>query len=260
MKNPSSVLILLLMAFGSILYAGESPDSLFIAGKTHLAGAVNSWDITELMAARSYFERLADAGKMEWLSRYYTGLASNRIVQYYLGQNDKKQARRFVDDAIGQLERSIELKDSFAESYALLSNLLGTKIGLKPILGMRLGAKSGVLMSKAMQLDPNNPRVLLISGQNAFYTPKMFGGGKNKSMEKLTRAVACFDTATVQNPVLPEWGHEEAHAWLGRLYAEQENFPEAEAHYLKALEINPGYGWVKFMLFPELRKKQESEK
>ncbi|MFA4922514.1 MAG: tetratricopeptide repeat protein, partial [Candidatus Neomarinimicrobiota bacterium] len=51
---------------------------------------------------------------------------------------------------------------------------------------------------------------------------------------------------------LPDWGYSEAHAWLGILYQQEDDITTAKQHYLKALEIDPGNGWVRYNLLPKL--------
>jgi len=261
MFKKTTICLALIFSLGAAYaHSLDNNDSLFVKGKKLLAEAVNSWNQQNLMEAKSYFERLLNADPRKYLTEYYIGLSDNRIAIFFQSQNNKDMALKYIDDAITHLEKSIKLNGSFSESYALLSSVMGMKIGLKPILGMSLGMKSGVMMSNAMELEPDNPRVLLIAGQNAYYTPKMFGGGKNKAIKKLTLAAACFDSFKVQNPAYPDWGHEEVYAWLGLVNADLEEFEKAEAYYKKALEIKSDFNWVINVLMPELKKKMAKDK
>ena len=256
-----SVFLTIVLMIGSVrVYSADNNDSLYIKGKTMLSKAVNSWDIQKMLEARSYFERVMSADSRKWLAKYYIGLSDNRIIIFFMSKNNKEMALKYIDDAITNLEESIKLNDSFAESYALLSSVMGKKIGIKPMLGMSLGMKSGMLMSKAMNIEPDNPRVRLIAGQNAYYTPRMFGGGKKKAVKELLIAAACFDSVKTENPAYPQWGHEEVYAWLGLINADLNNFEKAESFYNKALEIKPDFGWVKYFLIPELEKKRNKSK
>ncbi|RKY76431.1 hypothetical protein DRQ00_08750 [candidate division KSB1 bacterium] len=260
MKKVFALFLLIFISAG-ISRAQNLPaiDSLIIQGKEQIQQAVNTWNGQKMLAARAFFERLLNDPTYPWLIHYYIGYADRGIVNFYFSQKNKKKAKEFVNDGIQHLKKSVELKDDFGESYALLSSLYGTKIGLSPLLGITLGPKSGRMQQRAFELAPENPRVSLIAGESAYYTPKMWGGGKEKALKHLQKAIEYFQTFKSEKPILPTWGHEEAYAYLGLIQMERKNFAEAKNSFEKALEINPNYGWVKFVLMKELEKKMAKE-
>ena len=235
-------------------------DSLIIHGKNKLHFSLHRWAESDLLNSRAYFERLLMSQPDSWLVHYYLGLADSRLVSFYFSQDDKEKVKRYIDDGIKHLRLVIEKKEDFAEAHSLLSSLYGNKIGTNPMLGMTLGPKSGMEMGKAMSLQPKNPRNYLITGWSAFFTPKMFGGGKKKAKKNFEFAIAYFDSFMVKNPILPEWGKEEAYAWLGLVNTEFNEFEAAELNFSKALELNPDYGWVSHVLLPDLKKKVSEAK
>jgi len=236
-------------------------DSMILRGKDQLFQTENLWDLNQLIAARSYFERLLEDPSYGWLAHYYLGLADSRIVGFCFSRDVKKNetykklAHQYVDDGIDHVEKCIEMKSDFGEAHALLSSLIGNKIGLSPLKGMFLGPKSGMSQNKSFKLSPRNPRIHLIAGRNAFYTPKLFGGGLQNALKHLTRSVALYDSFEVENPIYPTWGHAEAYAFLGLVQTKMKQYQHAEKNYFKALEINPYYGWVRHVLLPDLEKR-----
>jgi tetratricopeptide (TPR) repeat protein len=242
---------------------GQVSDSLIIHGKKILQQGFNSWSESELHASRMYFERMLASSNSDssWLIHYYIGLSDWRLVAFYMGKQNKEKALQFLDEGIDHLQQCLELNGQFPEAHSLLSSLYGNKIGIKPMLAVALGTKSGIHFNKAISLDPTNPRSNLIAGQSAYFTPKLFGGGKDKAKSHIEKAIALFDSFKVANPVLPDWGHDEAFAWLGLIQADQGNFENAEKNYNNALAKNPNYGWVSRVLLPNLQKKRaESQK
>lgn len=235
-------------------------DSIIIQGKKYLHQAVNRWAEKDLLSTRAYFERLTIVQPDFWLAHYYFGLADYRLVSYYFSQEKMDKAIKFIDEGIEHLLLVTELKNNCADAFSLLSSLYGNKIATNPMLGMSLGPKSGIAMGKAMQLEPRNPRNYLIAGLSAYFTPKMFGGGKDKAEENLRQALTCYDSCKVDNAVLPDWGHEEAYAWLGLLQMEQEQLAQAAESFANSLAINPQYNWVHYVLQPELDKKISGKK
>lgn len=237
---------------------GQAPgdtESFILRGKELIQKAEDSWNLPQMLGARAFFERLLNDPTYPWLVHYYIGFVDMRLFSYYFSREDKDKAKEFVDDGVLHLEKAIELKDDFAEGYALLSSLLGNKIALNPLLGMTLGMKSGSLLNKAFDLAPENPRISLIAGQSAYYTPKMFGGGKEKALRHIQKAIGCYQTFKVEKSIYPTWGYEEAYTYLGLIHMDQENLSEAKKNFEKALEINPNYSWVKYELMGKLEEK-----
>ena len=255
-----SILLILFFLFPLIAIAQSEAniDSLIIIGKHQLHQAVHKWTDTALLGARAYFERLLTDHSKTWLVHYYIGLADYRLASYFFATNNTDQAKQYIDDGIEHLKKCLDAKEKFADAHSLLSSLYGNKIGMNPFLGMTLGPKSGKEMGKAMSIQSNNPRNHLLAGWGAYYTPKMFGGGKDKAENYFQQAIASYETFQVSDPILPDWGHEEAYAWLGIINTENEQYNQARQNFKQALQIFPEYGWVKHVLLPNLDKKISS--
>lgn len=235
-------------------------DSLIIEGQKKIQKGVDSWDLAAMLRARAYFERLLADSTYPWLVHYYIGYADLRLVtRYYSEQNGKERALEFLEDGIQHLKQSIELKEDFAEAYSLLSSLYGQKISFKPYMAMFLGPKAGKYKKRAFELAPENPRVYLIAGQSAYFTPKLFGGGKDKAIAHFQKAIHYFGLFKPGSPILPSWGHEEAYAWLGKVQMERGDYEAAERNFQKALEINPHFGWVRYVLMKELERRKAED-
>ncbi len=251
------------IAWGLLISAGFASgqeaalnDSLILQGKAMIQSAVNTWNLEQMMAARAHFERLLGRFDEPWLVRYYVALVDFRIYLFHFSQENKDEARRYVDDGIAQLEAVIESKPDFEEGYALFSSLLGNKIALNPMLGMTLGMRSGGMMGKASSLAPENPRVALIAGESAYYTPKLFGGGRDKALEHIRKAIGLFETFRPERPVDPDWGYDEAYAYLGMIQMDEGQFDAAQASFEKGMEINPDNGWIRNDLMGQLAEKR----
>ena len=259
-KGLLSTIFILCLTGLSHAQSGRNVDDLILQGKEIIAKAEADWNLQQLMAARSFFERLTGDTTYLWLVHYYIAYVDMRLFSYYYGQKEGEKAKAFVDDGIEHLEKAVELKNDFAEGYGLLSSLLGNKIALNPILGMSLGMKSGQMINKALELAPENPRIYLIAGQSAYYTPSMFGGGKDKARRHIEKAMACFHSFVPEKPILPDWGFDEAYVYMGMIQMDEEDFMGAKASFEKALEINPNNAWVKWDLMQKLEEKMGEEK
>ena len=115
-------------------------------------------------------------------------------------------------------------------------------------------------MGKAMKSEPENPRVYLLAGINAKFTPKMFGGGESKARQFLKKATELFPKYKSPSPLYPDWGYREVYAWLGIIAVDTDTLKLAKIYFEKALEIDPDFSWVKFQLLPALEKSMKETK
>ncbi len=234
----------------------QGSDSLLIQGKDLLQAGINESDIDKIYEAQKLFERAtADTLRAAW-AHYYTALADYRIANFLLsqGKDHKDQASTHLKGAVEHLKTVTRFDAEAAEAYALLSSVYGRQISLSPIKGILLGPRSSRTFEKAEQLAPDNPRVVLAAAIGDFNTPRMWGGNKEKAMEGFKRAATLFARERPTDPLQPVWGHSETYAWMGIAHLDQDQGALARAAFEKALEIDPNFGWVKYVLLPGLDK------
>lgn len=240
--------ILVALGLPRAMPAQQSVDSLIDRHRVSLESAVARGAIAAIVKERQELAKLATIHPENGLLLHYLGYAWYREAT--LGDStNRKHALRSAEEA---LERSAELVQ-IAETHALLSTVIGQQIGRSPWLGMRRGSSMTRAIETAMKLDPENPRIALQQGINAYYSPPAFGGGTARAREAFERALRLFPRQRVR-PLLPDWGHAEAWAWLGRTRARAGDIPEARAAYQEALRIDSTYAWVSRVLLPALNK------
>ena len=215
--------------------------------------ASDAGDIARLKKARTLIDRALTAFPNDALLLHYRGYALHREAGLQEGLGHRDQVRPLLEDAVKALEASIKVKP-MAESHALLSSMLGRQIGFQPYKAMFLGPQSGQEMTAAIELGPNNPRVWLLRGTGAMFTPAAFGGGLEKAEAYLKKAEKLFANDHPVAPA-PSWGKAELYAWLGQVYQKRNKNAEAVAAYNKALDINPGFNWVKYALLPSAQNR-----
>ena len=253
---------LLALAFVFSLAApafAQSSDSLLVSGKQMLRAGENGGSLDALYAAKATFERtLADTVLAAW-GHYYIALADYRIADYLLaaGEENKGAASDHLKATVEHLKEATEIDPQAAEAYSLLSSAYGRQIGLNSIKGMVLGRRAQKALKKAVQLAPDNPRVVLCTAIRDFNTPGMFGGSKEKGLRGFQRAAELFAQEEPSDPIQPAWGHSRTYAWLGLAYQDRGELALARAAFAKALAINPDFSWVKNVLLPELEKAVE---
>ncbi|HEX4682101.1 MAG TPA: tetratricopeptide repeat protein [Gemmatimonadaceae bacterium] len=204
-----------------------------------------SGDSTRMGAARALAERVAAAFPEDGLILHYEGFAIFREALLATGHGGMPTAS--LERAKSILEKSLKTRP-LAETHVLLGSIDGQLIGADPTRAMELGMASTASTSAALRLGPNNPRVWLIRGQGAIYTPAEYGGGIKVAEDQLKHAVELFEK-DAPKPGEPAWGKAEAHLWLGQVYAKQGDKAKAEAEYRTALSIAPDYSWAKGLLY-----------
>ena len=249
---------------GLCVLAGGAPAILNAQGAGPTGAA--KWADSARVAVETAFvssdsARMSDA--LLLLDRALTVYPNDPFLLHYEGyalyrkgvnMNGRGKAGAAVvfEQARTALEKSIATKP-IPESYALLSSVLGNLIGSDPSLGMTLGPASAEAMETAVSVGPTNPRVWLLRGQSAFFTPEQWGGGIEVAEGYLKKARDLFakDSPT---PPLPRWGASEVYVWLGQVYQKQGKREDAAAAYTKALEIDPANVWVRRVLLPSVGK------
>ena len=167
------------------------------------ASSVETWQ-----SITNNVERMAAAEQKEWLAQYYAAY-SNLILGLRQSENSTKDS--YYDRAITFIDKADSIQPNNSEIYALRGFALGVKIGVDPQQrGMTLGPQAGMYLSKAKELDANNPRPYYLQGQSAMYTPEQYGGGKAKALPLLETAVEKYKNFKLENPVMPHWGEKRA--------------------------------------------------
>lgn len=212
--------------------------------------ATDAGDVIRLRSAKSLLDRALVAYPNDALLLHYKGYELHREASLQEGLGHRADVEPLLDEARTVLEKSLAIKP-MPETHALLSSLLGRSIGFHPSEAMFLGPESGSHMTSAIALGPNNPRVWLLRGIAAMFTPAQFGGGLSEAEKHLKKAAELFESDRPVSPA-PSWGRAETYAWLGQIYQKQNKPTDASAAYNKALEIDPQFNWVRHVLLPSV--------
>jgi hypothetical protein len=116
-----------------------------------------------------------------------------------------------IDALCDMAEREINLADSLhpnnSEIYVMKSRINGARIMVNPMnRGAKYGKIAAGILQQAEAIDSLNPRIYLTRGQALFYTPKMFGGGKDKAKPQLQKSMDCYSKFKPENDLHPNWG------------------------------------------------------
>jgi tetratricopeptide (TPR) repeat protein len=201
-----------------------------------------SGDDAKLAAAVALAGRVATAYPTDGLILHYQGYAIYRQALLQVGR-DGSNASTLLEQSREILERSLKTRP-LAETHMLLSSIDGQLIATAPDRAMELGMASQASQGAALTLGPSNPRVWLLRGQGAIFTPPEYGGGLPAAASALKHSIDLF-AKDAPKAGEPSWGKAEAYAWLGQVYQTQGDKTKAASFYKQALDIAPSYSYVK---------------
>lgn len=213
--------------------------------------ATDAGDMTRLRNARTLLDRALVAFPNDPLLLHYKAYELHREASLQEGLGHRAEVEPLLEEGRKVLEQSLAIKP-MPETHALLSSVLGRSIAFHPWKAITLGPQSGSQMSSAVALGPDNPRVWLLRGIGAMFTPSQFGGGISEAEKHLKKAAVLFESDKPVPPA-PSWGKAEVYAWLGQVYQKQNKAADAVVAYNKALEIDPEMNWVRNVLLPSVK-------
>jgi tetratricopeptide (TPR) repeat protein len=217
--------------------------------------ALSALTITAAQAATiEQIDAATNAMDLKLLASYaaeQTADYNNAYANYRLSitagiTSEKDQAEQALDQAQSTLEQLTAAQPQ-ADHLALLASVYGMQIGNNPVKGALYGAKSNEALAQATALEPANPRVTLVKAIMAYNTPAVFGGSKQSAIDLSSKAIELYAQPCQQIC----WGHAEAYTWRGLAKQELGDKAAAVADWTKATEIEPSYGWAKFLLMQQ---------
>ena len=153
------------------------------------------------------FERIANAEKTQWLPFYYAALCNiNMANTYYLLQQPEK-IDPLMDKAEPMMNKAEELEKNNAEIMCLKKMFNSGKMMADPMNRfMVYGQAASEALEIAKSLNPDNPRVYLLEGQDKYYTPEQWGGSKTEGKKLFEEAIKKFGTFKPASSIHPSWG------------------------------------------------------
>src|SRR4030095_2685297 len=120
------------------------------------------------------FQRIADAEKNQWLPYYYAAY-SNIMNGYMMMANQNTGMADKLDPLAAKAEELISKAEGLtkenAEIYLVKKMISGLKMMGDPQTRWQTEVPiAEAALNKAKSLEPNNPRIFILEGQDKFYT------------------------------------------------------------------------------------------
>lgn len=160
-------------------------------------------DAKILQEQANKFERIASAEKAEWLPNYYAAYCYVNMTYSTKGNT----IDTYCDKAETFINKADSINPNNSEIYVLKAQIASARISVNPMTrGQKYGTQSAEIREVAKKLDPTNPRPYYLEGTGYFYTPPMFGGGKDKAKPSFEKALGLFETFKPASSIAPHWG------------------------------------------------------
>ena len=198
--------LFIILVLSSLSFAGFSNEAYQKAMTESIEKLFQAKTIPEYVEIANRFERISNLEKSEWLPLYYASYAYI-MISFQEPENAKKdavldQAQKFLDQA-----RTIEPNES--ELHMLQGFLYPSRITVDPMTrGMELMPEMNKALDKALELNPDNPRVYFLRATMTFHTPEAYGGGASKALSLYLVAEEKFNIFKPKTAISPDWGKE----------------------------------------------------
>ena len=209
MKKSISILSILLAANFSF---AQMSDKFVTAMESKVIAMDTTHSAEGLTELANAFERIADAEKNQWLAYYYAAYCNASAGSIMGSGGDMMSAKAdktdpFADKAEKLINKAEELMKNNSEIFVVKKMIATLRMLGDPMNRyMTYGPEAQAMLDEAKKLNPDNPRVYLLEGQDKFFTPEQFGGSKAEAKVLFETAIKKFEAAKPETTIHPSWG------------------------------------------------------
>jgi tetratricopeptide (TPR) repeat protein len=172
-------------------------------------------------------------------------------IGYLISEEEEKQAKTFLDQAMertGELEKAL---DSRPDVLALQGALIGYRLILSKFSSMFLGPKALKYITDAYESADNCFNCNVEMGNMRFYTPKFLGGDKTEALLHYKKAVEILETSKLKTE--HNWIYMNTVLLLANAYKETGQPDFACQLYKQMLEYEPAADWIRRDLYSKCK-------
>lgn len=210
-----SFLILLAFTFSAI----AQNDKYMSAMVPKVAAVDTTISSAGWLELANSFERIAESEKTQWLPFYYASLC--HVMNGYMmssGGGNTTQSDQIADKAESMLTKAEAMQKENSDIYCIKKMIATLRMMVDPQTRYQTyGVTAAEALSKAKSLNPKNPRVLLLEGQDKFYTPEQFGGSKTEAKALFEESLILYASGKPASPIDPQWGKRQVNYFLAQV-------------------------------------------
>jgi hypothetical protein len=196
-------LILIALALFTTSLA-QANDKYLDAMQQNIQIVYTAADAADIQAAVNTFDRIGDSEKSKWEPFYYAGFG------YVMLANREKDAAKkdaYLDLALKAVDKAKILQPTESEIIALEGFIHMIRVSVDPATrGQQFAGMAMQAFSKAVAINPENPRALSLLAQMQYGTAQFFGAPTTEACGTLAKALEKFDSYKSENVLAPQWG------------------------------------------------------
>ena len=171
--------------------------------------------LDDMVEITNSFLRIAAAEKDKWLPYYY---ASYMFVISSFTDTVKNKKDGYLDEAVRILAIADSLQPNESENYVLKGLISQARLQVDPMgRYMKYGQEMNANFTKAIALDPTNPRPEYLMGMTQYYTPEQFGGGPKVAKQTFENSLKKFNEFVPKDELMPHWGKTQLENFLKQI-------------------------------------------
>ncbi|MFL5789264.1 MAG: hypothetical protein ACJ748_14485 [Flavisolibacter sp.] len=204
----------------AVLSAFSQSDKYINAMKDKVVAIDTTRNADNLKDLSNSFERIGDAEKTQWLPYYYAAIAEvNAAYMITMGKDGMGSVTDPMADRAEQLINKAEaLSKDNSEIYVAKKMIATLKMMADPMNRyMQYGPQAQQALDMAKKLNPENPRVYMLEGEDKFFTPEQYGGSKTEAKALFEEALKKYDAFKPATPIDPVWGRHTTEYFLSQI-------------------------------------------
>ncbi len=193
----------------ALSFATQAQNNAFISA---MEKAVNSYQQIENMAdyqqTANQFKRIAEMNPDEWLPQYNLGLTY--VYMSFEKGLDGDRRDELLAVAAEYTEQAETLSPENVEIVVLKGYVKMAKLSVNPALrGMYMTPQVNSLFEKALAMDPNNPRALIMFARMKYGTAQFFRSSTDDACQMARKSLEQFERES-EGGIYPHWGANQA--------------------------------------------------
>lgn len=196
---------IILIAMAAFLYSNCHAQNMQETLKKTFIAFDTTQDFDKKLEQSNKLSMIAKKWNDSWETHYYNAY-SKASISYM--EKDEKKRDAFVDEAERERDEAVSiLGKENDETYVLAAMVANARLAVD---GRNRWQKYGKIfeedLTKAKEINANNPRIYYLKGISVFFTPKMFGGGKKAALNYFEKAEPLFAKEQEDDMSKPFWG------------------------------------------------------
>lgn len=215
--------------------------------------------LTKPAAGTTRGSKDGDTGEIRAHAHYYLSWTYSALGASQMAEKDIPGALESGRLAAEHARAGLTTRANDPELHAVLVNALTLVAILDRSQFKQAVTEASVARRRALELGPENPRIVLMDAGWIFNTPHEIADRREEGLARWQEALRLFEAeadATSADPIAPRWGYALAYGWMPDLYLRMTPPQREKARDAAetALRLRPDFWYVREQVLPRLRE------